>query len=118
MSDEEKKDTEESRRDFLDELEYLREQRNRSGLKKLTTAQRQRLLNNIYDSTLFALMGTIMDGNIQSGTGGAATLLEKSRIEMIELEQAQNRSESTDTSNHTMAYEYELPNGNDEIVEA
>lgn len=117
MSDKNEKDTEEVRREFRDEMEHLKEQRNRSGLKRLTITQRQRLLNNIYDGTLFALMGTIMDGNIQSGTGGAATLLERSRIEMIELEQAQNRSENTDTSNHTMAYEYELPKS-DKIVEA
>lgn len=117
MSDEEKKDTEE-RREFKDQIAHLRAETNRSGKKPLTTAQRCRRLNNIYDGTLCALEASIMDGSIQNGIGAAIHLLEKSRSEMIELERDANRSENTDTSNHTMAYEYELPKGNDEIVEA
>ena len=95
--------------EFQEELLRLKDQQNRSGKKTLTTEQRCRILNQIYDGTLFALQSAIMLG-INRGTSAAVHLLERSRLEMIELQRADLEiARRQDGEQHTMAYEFDLP---------
>jgi len=101
----------EIKEEFNDELLRLRDQINRTTKSRLTTAQRCTILNDIYDSTLFALQFAIMNG-INRGTSSAVHILERARLEMMELQRAQlevkeaKLREDSNTTRHNIGWEY------------
>lgn len=66
-------------------IEKLRKSRNRTDKPTLTNQQRQEILNRIYDGALFWLEASVIQGQTK-GVGAATQILERSRMESIELE--------------------------------
>jgi hypothetical protein len=110
--------------EFNEILLVLQDMQNRAGKEPLTHQQRCSMLNEIYDGTLITLRRHLMMG-VNKGTSAAVTMLERSRLELIGLEEmlvhtreieARANGESSSTQ-HSMAYELP-PVPKKEIVEA
>ena len=81
----EEKDLEE----ILNRLEFAR---NRTNQKELTKEKRLQILNECYDGALFWLKSAVIAA-APKGTGAATLVLERSRLEMIELQRAGSTKE-------------------------
>lgn len=88
-----------------EELAALRKARDFSRKPCLTLPQRMVLLNQAYDGAAVWLQQAVVSG-WPGGTGAATMVMERTRLEMIELQRADLSKERTP---HIMTYEYDYP---------
>ena len=107
-------------KEYDNTLLALQDMQNRSGKKPLTHDQRCRMLNEIYDGTLVTLRRHLMMG-VNKGTSAAVSMLERSRLELIGLEDMLTRTRDDKgqaIETHTMGYELSPPPAGEETVKA
>jgi len=83
--------------DIAEVLQRLAKNRNRFDKDPLTRQQRLEMLNRIYDGALHWLEGAVITAK-SNGIGAATQVLERSRLEAIELERTGFGASESDSS--------------------
>ena len=112
MSDTIKKTQEQIETEYAEQLLHLKDRRNRANKRNMTTEERVEVLQQIYDGSLISVQSAILSGELK-GTAAMSTVMERIRLELAEVKSFTTHTGKEKEVQHTMSYEYELPEKND-----
>jgi hypothetical protein len=97
--------------EHAEQLLKLKDLRNRANKRNLTTEERIDVLQQIYDGSLISVQSAILMGEYK-GTAALSTVMERIRMELSQVKETTTHAGKDEEHNHTMKYEYELPEEN------